>query len=90
MRLAQHTKCSGSSKLLKYLLSCAYPVHHFVYRLAGTDNLDCILSAESCGWPMRLLQGPPLLTGISYTDPAWLSLTNERKFVDQQQQINER
>ena len=26
----------------------------------------------------------------SYTDPASLSLTNERKFVDQQQQINER
>ena len=25
-----------------------------------------------------------------YTDPAWLSLTNERKFVDEQQQINER
>ena len=25
-----------------------------------------------------------------YTDPAWLSLTNERKFVDYQQQINER
>ena len=23
-----------------------------------------------------------------YTDLAWLSLTNERKFVDQQQQIN--
>ena len=27
---------------------------------------------------------------LCYTDPAWLSLTNERIFVDQQQQINER
>ena len=25
-----------------------------------------------------------------YTDPAWLSLTNERKFIDYQQQIDER
>ena len=25
-----------------------------------------------------------------YADPAWLSLTNERTFVDQQQQIKER
>ena len=27
---------------------------------------------------------------INYTDPAWLSLTNEWKLVDKQQQINER
>ena len=27
---------------------------------------------------------------INYTDPAWLSLTNEQKFVDWQQQINKR
>ena len=27
---------------------------------------------------------------MSYTDPVWLSLTNELKFFDWQQQINER
>ena len=35
----------------------------------------------------HILQG---FKEFCYTDPAWLSLTNERKFVDSQQQINER